>query len=271
MKLTIAIPAKNEERNIGDCLNSIGQEFASRVVVLDSSSSDKTKDIALNWGAEVLDFVWNGQFPKKRNWFLMNYIEVDEWVLFLDADERLTPIIKTEILKLISHSKYSGYWIPYTIYLNNKLLKFGYPLKKLALIKGGTGFYEKTPYNANDTLDMEIHEHPILIGKTGVLKNKIEHKVDFLSENWKTKHIAYAKWEANRFLSFNKNENKDNNTLNQKIKNYILQVPLSGIFFFFISLVYYLGMFDGLQGIRYASAKAWYFNRVSKEIVKTRK
>jgi hypothetical protein len=118
---------------------------------------------------------------------------------------------------------------------------------------------------------MEIHEHPILIGKTGVLKNKIEHKVDFLSENWKTKHIAYAKWEANRFLSFNKNENKDNNTLNQKIKNYILQVPLSGIFFFFISLVYYLGMFDGLQGIRYASAKAWYFNRVRKEIVKTRK
>jgi glycosyltransferase involved in cell wall biosynthesis len=85
LDLTIAIPVRNEERNLPDCLRAIGLGLAIKVVVIDSGSTDKTVEIAHSLGAEVLNFEWNGRFPKKRNWFLRNYAFTTKWVFFLDA------------------------------------------------------------------------------------------------------------------------------------------------------------------------------------------
>ena len=93
--ITIAISTKNEEKNLPACLQAIGN-FA-RVVVIDSGSTDCTKQIATNFSAEVIDFKWNGKFPKKRNWYLQNHTPQTAWILFLDADEYLTPAFKKEL------------------------------------------------------------------------------------------------------------------------------------------------------------------------------
>lgn len=68
--LTIAISSRNEKRNLSVCMQAIGSDFASRVVVIDSASTDATAAVARRHGAEVIDFHWDGHFPKKCNWIL---------------------------------------------------------------------------------------------------------------------------------------------------------------------------------------------------------
>src|SRR3954467_1579904 len=136
LDLTIAIPVKNEEKNLPKCLEAIGHDLARKVVIIDSGSSDGTKAIAEKWGAEVIDFVWNGNFPKKRNWFLRNHRPKTRWVFFLDADEYLTEDFKNELRhKIGTENRKSGFWLSYTTYFLGKPLKGGYPLRKLALFQ----------------------------------------------------------------------------------------------------------------------------------------
>jgi len=264
--LTIVIPVKNEQENLTDCLNSIGIGFADRIVVIDSDSLDQTKNIALNWGAEVLNFKWDGKFPKKRNWYLINHAKEDDWILFLDADERLTPEVKIEIKNSIRSNSLVGFWINYTIYIENKVLNYGYPLNKLSLFKNGKGLYEMVNEQSWSHLDMEVHEHPILNGEIGKIKSKIEHKVNINTPNWKAKHLAYAKWEAKRFNQIKKSENAMHFTFKQKLKYQMLKFPFAGALFFIGSTIIYLGILDGLNGIKYASVKAQYFNTIRKEL-----
>ncbi len=88
LPITVAIPVKNESSNLGRCLSRL-TEFES-VVVIDSSSTDQTPEIARSHGARVLNFEWDGGYPKKRNWFLTTQAVGTPWVLFLDADEFVT-------------------------------------------------------------------------------------------------------------------------------------------------------------------------------------
>ena len=90
LPVTVCIPARNEAKNLPACLASLGGKF-HQVVVVDSQSSDATRGIAAAAGATVLEFRWDGKFPKKRNWALRNHQWETPWVLFLDADERVTP------------------------------------------------------------------------------------------------------------------------------------------------------------------------------------
>jgi glycosyltransferase involved in cell wall biosynthesis len=97
LDLTVVIPVKNEERNLAACLNALGTTWAKRVVVIDSNSTDNTQSIASAMGAEVFNFTWNGRFPKKRNWYLLEHKPDTQWVLFLDADEIPTKEFKQEV------------------------------------------------------------------------------------------------------------------------------------------------------------------------------
>ena len=83
--LTIVIPVKNEEKNLPACLENV-RDF-KQVILVDSGSTDRTLAIAAQYGREVIQFKWDGRFPKKRNWVLRNYKFKTPWVMFLDADE----------------------------------------------------------------------------------------------------------------------------------------------------------------------------------------
>lgn len=263
LDLTIAIPVRNEAKNLPLCLAAIGNNWALQVVVIDSNSTDATCQIAKEWGAEVLNFEWNGQFPKKRNWFLRNHTPTTKWILFLDADEYLTPEFKKEVEVALSNDEYVGYWLRYTIYFMGKQLKGGYPLHKLALFRVGAGEYERIDEAQWSKLDMEVHEHPILEGKVGVIKSKIDHQDLRGVTHYVNKHNDYASWEAARFLKTSKEvKARGNWTWKQKIKYGLMRTPLIGPTFFVGSYFLMGGFRDGTRGLAFGILKMAYFTQV---------
>ncbi|GAA4976422.1 glycosyltransferase family 2 protein [Algibacter aquimarinus] len=264
LDLTIALPVKNEESNLKGCLESIGPDFAKHVVIIDSGSTDATIDIAKSKGVSIVNFVWDGKFPKKRNWFLRNYNLKTKWVLFLDADEYLTQDFKKELTqKLETEDDKVGFWLNYTIYFIGKKLKGGYPLNKLALFKVGAGEYEKIDEDKWSNLDMEIHEHPILDGQIGYIKSKIDHR-DFRGvSHYMDKHNEYASWEAYRYMkTYNNHDARASWTWKQRIKYRLMRSSLIGPIYFFGSFVFYGGWKDGATGFVFSILKMSYFTQI---------
>jgi glycosyltransferase involved in cell wall biosynthesis len=263
LSITIAIPIKNEAVLLQGCIDAIGIDFAEKIIILDSGSADGSLEIAKENAIDVLDFKWNGQFPKKRNWFLQNYTLSTKWVLFLDADEYLSESFKSEVRKNIENDNLVGFWLTYTRYFLGKKMKGGYPLRKLALFRVGAGEYEKIEENNWSTLDMEIHEHPVLEGNMGTIKSEIDH-LDFRGvSHYIIKHNEYASWEAARFIKMF--ENKPINqkwTWKQKIKYKLMQTPFIGPAFFVGSYFLLGGFRDGSRGLAFSILKASYFTQI---------
>jgi glycosyltransferase involved in cell wall biosynthesis len=266
LDLTIAIPVRNEERNLPDCLKAIGTDLARHIVIIDSGSTDQTIPIARNLGLEVVNFTWNGHFPKKRNWFLRNYPLNTKWIFFLDADEYLTEEFKTELRRVLAQDDKVGYWLSYTIYFLGKQLKGGYPLRKLALFRVGAGEYEQIDEDQWSKLDMEVHEHPLLEGEVGIISSKIDHQ-DFRGvSHYISKHDEYAGWEAARFLdAASTNTNKKASakwTWKQRIKYRLMQSVLIGPVYFCGSFFLLGGFRDGARGLAFAILKMSYFTLI---------
>ncbi|WP_017733612.1 glycosyltransferase family 2 protein [Nafulsella turpanensis] len=265
LDLTIAIPVRNEEKNLSGCLASIGRDLAQHVIVIDSDSTDRTPEIAMNFGVELVNFTWNGKFPKKRNWFLRNHKPDTEWVLFLDADEYLTEPFKEELRKVLNRKNDDkvGYWLNYSVYFLGKKLNGGYPLRKLALFKVGAGEYEQVDEEHWSRLDMEVHEHPVLLGKEGFIRSKIDHQ-DFRGiSHFVHKHMEYANWEARRFLNGMSNPGYSSNlTRKQRLKYYLMRSPMIGVVFFMGSFFLYGGFRDGVKGFAHAVLRMSYFMQV---------
>jgi glycosyltransferase involved in cell wall biosynthesis len=105
--LTVVIVAKNEERNIAECIASAS--FADEVLVLDSGSTDATAALARAAGAQVVSTDWPGYGPQVARGFSMAR---SAWVLSLDADERITPALRAEVQAAIHSAQHDGYRIP---------------------------------------------------------------------------------------------------------------------------------------------------------------
>lgn len=266
--ITVIIPVKNEEQNLPKCLNQL-INFA-QVMVIDSNSSDTTVRIAEKWGAEVIEFNWNGQFPKKRNWALRNLPIQNKWVLFLDADELINETFKDEILEKISNSNINGYWLNYQNYFMGKKLKHGDIFTKLALFRVGSGEYEKIEEDSWSHLDMEVHEHPIIEGNTGKINSPIDHNDYRGLEQYINRHNAYSSWEAKRFLALQKS-GLSNLTSRQRLKYQLLSMGLLPMVFFIGSYIFKLGFLDGKEGFYWARFKAHYFMQIQTKIIELKK
>lgn len=123
-RLSACIVAMNEEDRIGDCLASL--DFCDEIVVVDSHSSDRTREVAKSAGARVIERDWPGHVAQKE--FALRQASHD-WVLALDADERVSPELRAEILALRDRgfpgkagwrmprrSRYLGRWIRHGVW-----------------------------------------------------------------------------------------------------------------------------------------------------------
>ena len=268
--ITVIVPVRNEEKNLLNMLPLL-DEF-DEVIVVDSHSTDKTSEIVESFGYQLVEFDWNGHFPKKRNWTLRNVPIRNEWVFFVDADEYMTPEFINALREEFNDTKDNvGYWVYYTNYFMGHLLKHGDPIHKLALFKKSAGEYEHTDAEDDDNswgyAGLELHEQPVLKGGTiGTIKAKVDHKENRGLEAYIKKHNEFSTWEANRYLKQLNVRDRKGKTLRQHVKYALLDSwVLSSIYFIYVYF-FKLGFLDGRAGYVYASLKKHYFFTIKAKI-----
>ena len=160
-KISVIIITKDEEKNISDCLKSV--EWADEIIVIDAESNDKTVELAKIFTDKIFTKKWEGYVPQKK--YALS-LASNEWVLSVDADERITPELKNEILNL-SPGNFAGYKIRRKNFLLGKeITSCGWGNDyQLRLFKK-----EKT-----DLTDRLVHEGFTVDGKIGKLKNPMLH------------------------------------------------------------------------------------------------
>jgi glycosyltransferase involved in cell wall biosynthesis len=172
-KISVAIITLNEKQNIRECLESV--KWADEIIVVDNGSTDQTRQICQEFQARVYPEEWKG-FSRQKN----SAIEKtrNEWVLSLDADERVTPELRQEIAgALEKDSSLDGYYIPRKNYFLGRWIKHcgWYPDHNLRLYRKSQGGF----------LDRAVHERLAIRGKVGYLKNPLEHRTyRSLSDFW---------------------------------------------------------------------------------------
>ena len=284
IEVTVVIPVKNEAKNLLSCIEAVCG--LGPVVVVDSGSTDGTQQIARGAGADVLNFEWDGQFPKKRNWTLRNYGFKTEWVLFLDADEFVSSAFIDEVNAAIANTQHVGFWLNFSNYFMGQQLKGGDPFRKLALFRVGAGEYEKIDEDNWSHLDMEVHEHPVLSGPVGEIETPIQHN-DFRGlKHYIAKHNEYSSWEAKRYLRLVRQREQalQRSVLNhqssqqscaewegltdrQKKKYRNLAKWWFAPAYFLMSYVVKKGFLDGRVGLHFALMKAIYFYQIRMKIL----
>jgi glycosyltransferase involved in cell wall biosynthesis len=196
LPVTVLLAVRNEAANIARCINAL--PLASRVVVLDSGSTDGTAEIARALGAEVLQFEYRGGYPKKRQWALENVPIYTEWILLLDADEVVPEELWQDIKTAITGTApYAGYLIRKGFhFLGRRLQRGGFSHEALLLVRNGKGRFERLVEAPGDTLDMEVHERVIVDGAIGRLGTPLIHE-DFKGlAAYIDRHNKYSSWEA---------------------------------------------------------------------------
>jgi glycosyltransferase involved in cell wall biosynthesis len=195
--VSFLIPVKNEASNLARCLAAVA--WADEIFVVDSQSTDATAEIARAHGAQVVQFAFNGTWPKKKNWALDHLPFAHAWVFILDADEVLPPETEAEVRAIVSDSAHpvDGYWINRRFMFMGKWLRHAYyPNWNLRLFRHKRGRYEKITDAATASGDNEVHEHVIIDGKTARLRAEMDHYAFPSVDVFVEKHNRYANWEA---------------------------------------------------------------------------
>jgi glycosyltransferase involved in cell wall biosynthesis len=270
--ITVIVPTKNEEKNLAYCLEPI-YEWANKVIVVDSNSTDKTAEIAAKYNAEVIPFTYKGGWPKKRQYVLDNYAFGTTWVLLLDADEILTPDSKKEIEAAIAKADYDGYYLFFRMeFLGRMLIKSDPGLRKLSLFRAGKGGYEKR-FEAQDNSmgDMEVHEHVIVNGKVGTLQQPIIHRNINSLSRFIIKHDEYSNYECRVHTEGAETDIKvrfwgTKEERRRYLKKKLIRNPLAPIAYFFY--LYFLkgGFLEGMAGFYYVLYQCIYLYFVSSKI-----
>src|ERR1700704_3713135 len=194
--VSVIVPIKNEAENLPRCLGSV--QWADEIFVVDSHSTDGSGPIAEQSGAKVVQFEFNGTWPKKKNWALENLPFKNAWVLILDADEVLPAEAAGEIADAISEAgDVAGYWINRRFMFLGRWLRHSYyPNWNLRLFRHALGGYEKLTSAATKSGDTDVNEHVIVNGPTGRLRCEMDHYAFPSVEVFVEKHNRYSNWEA---------------------------------------------------------------------------
>jgi len=276
--VSVIVMTKNEELNLRACLETL--DFAAEVFVVDSHSTDGTLDIAQSFGATIVQFDWNGRWPKKKNWSILNLPFNYEWVLFVDADERITARLAQEIADVLSAAPlFNAYAVRFDYFFLGKQLKYGDPVYKTILFRHKLGQFEKLEdVGIPGTNEVEAHEQLMLKeGRVGTLQGRVTH-YDFRSLwHYFHRHNSYSSWDAHiRFHHLQENNNIQANLFGSQpekrrfFKQLYLKLPCRPVVWFFYSYFLRLGFLDGREGLYYNLYKAIYHFEIDMKIYEHR-
>jgi len=206
MKISVILATFNEEKNIKACLESV--KWADEIVVVDGTSSDKTVEIAKEYTDKIFVRENPLMFHKNKQYAIEK--ATGDWILYLDADERVTPELREEILKTIKSSRsrlrlaedrqINGFWVPRKNIIFGKWIKHTgwWPDYQLRLFKRGKAYL---PCES-------VHEQPKLSGKAGYLKNPLVHyNYQTISQFIFKLNTLYTENDKNVFLAEGKKIN----------------------------------------------------------------
>ena len=233
IELSVLILAKNEEKNIVDCINSVA--FANEIIVIDDFSTDKTKQLAESLGAVVYQRSMNGDWGGQQTYAIKK--ANNKWIFFIDADERATTELADEISRVVKEDRLGGYWIKRINHFDGKLIKHG-PLSPdyVCRLMPAEGAY------------VEGFVHPKIIHKYQD-KKLAKHMIHYTYNTW-TQYLN----KMNHYSSLAAEKSKKEG----KACNFILDVILRPIFAFFKMYVLKLGFLDGKIGYMLAMNYANY-------------
>jgi glycosyltransferase involved in cell wall biosynthesis len=271
--LTVVLPVLNEELNLPGALDSIAD--VRKVVVVDSGSHDHTREIALERGAVVVPFAFRPGGPKKKAWLLQNMPIDTEWVLLLDADERVPPALWTEIDSVLADSTSAdGYYIDRELHFMGRLMRSFQPNWNLRLFRAGKASMEDLGLSdLPGTGDNEIHEHVVVAGRTGFLRTALIHDDDRGLTAWLDRHNKYATWEAHLYVKFSGEsvrlqELARANAFQRKriLRRLWVRLPGRPLLRFLTWYVARRGFLDGIEGFYFCLLMAYYELTISLKI-----
>jgi len=236
--LSVIIPTYNEADYLEDALFSVN--FADEVIVIDSCSTDHTKAIAMAANCIVLERTFDN-FSAQKNAAIAK--ATGDWILFMDADERVSKKLKHEILTELAAPKHNAYLLKFPhFYMNRFLYHHIGKVKRLA---------------KNDDLYFEgaVHEKLITKGSVGKLKNYMIHYTYKGLTHYLKKKDSYAWFQAET-------------RLNKGKKVGFMQLAFKPAYRFFHSYIIKRGFIDGIPGLAVAAINAYgVFSRYVKQLL----
>ena len=276
-KLSVVIATYNEEKNIGECLDFV-KDIADEIIIVDGSSTDKTREIAKKYGAKVIKTTNPPIFHINKQKALEE--ASSEWILQLDADERVSKNLAKEIIEVINmndgelekyegfvlvnklflrhqkllekrdgfigtkEGKYAAFFFPRLNFFLGKYIKHGgvYPDGVIRLVKNG-----KSRFPAKS-----VHEQIVIDGRVGWLKHDLFHYDSPTFERYLFRNSKYIGLIANELDQHNVGKN-----IFQLI-NYLFIKP---IYWFLLTQIRHKGILDGWRGVIFSFFSALRFPR----------
>ena len=239
--LSVVVITRDEEANIGECLESAG--FADELVVLDSGSEDRTLEIARRHTDKVHGRAWTG-YADQRN--AAHELARCDWILALDADERVSPELAAEIRELLAVPRPDvvGYYLLRRVYYRKKWIRHGgfWPVRVLRLFRRGRG----------RCADRLVHETIEVEGPTGALRGALDHYTYDSVDDYLRRMERYASLSAEEYLRRGRATGP-------------LRMSGHALFTFFQMYILRRGFLDGYEGFLLAVLYSFYtFSKYAK-------
>lgn len=225
-KLSVIIITKNEAENIRACLDSV--KWADEIIVVDSGSSDATVEICRELGAKVHEHDWPG-FGMQKNRALS--YATHEWIFSIDADERVTAELQSQLIKAMADCSEDGFYVPRLSQFCGRFIRHSgwYPDYVLRLFKRTKGRFS----------DDMVHERVILEGTAGRLSSPLLHYSYLNKADVQRKTEQYARAGAMQMLKNGKTAT-------------LADAPLRASWAFIRTYFLRLGFLDGMAGFNVA-------------------
>lgn len=251
----------NEELNLEHCLNSL--KWCDDVVVVDSFSTDRTMDICANHGLRAVQHEFEG-FGGQRNWALNQIRLKHEWVLILDADERVPPSLADELNRVARQTpeKFSAYRLRRRFFLWGRWLRFSslYPTWVVRFLRLGKVRYANRGHSETQEVD----------GGIGELRGYLIDENHKPLEAWFERQSRYAYQEA-MFELLNEDSTRllgelfapDPMRRRAGLKRLASRLPFRGLSYFLYCYVMRFGFLDGRDGYVFCRMKAMYQSMIA--------